>query len=220
MINNGRTFSHRSKASAMTDLERLVHRIVNNVLDSDPARLGRPVTLAELRDTIVPYRANRRALELETSEDYELVLLRFCAGEGGFARMQDREIGKEFADELQSANPDLGLLRRHEKAAVNLDDGALQSVVTRDPHQSFAPRAAVTAKEAAPKARTKSAQDAKPPTPPKCLRCRDELPRGRVVNFCPHCGYDVRKGQCPQCNAELEPAWRHCISCGHALNRA
>jgi predicted amidophosphoribosyltransferase len=41
-----------------------------------------------------------------------------------------------------------------------------------------------------------------------------------VVNFCPHCGYDVRKGQCPQCNAELEPAWRHCISCGHALNRA
>lgn len=203
----------------MTDLERLVNRIVNNVLASDPARLRRPVTLAELRDTIVPYRANRRALELETSEDYELVLLRFCAGEGDFARMQDREIGKEFADELQSPNPDLGLLRRHEKAAVNLDDRALQSVVTRDPHHSFAPRPAVIAKEAAPKRRTKSPQDAKA-TPTKCLRCRDELPRGRVVNFCPHCGYDVRKGQCPQCNAELEPAWRHCIICGHALTGA
>jgi double zinc ribbon protein len=203
----------------MTDLERLVHRIVNNVSASDPARLRRPVTLAELRDTIVPYRANRRALELETSEDYELVLLRFCAGEGGFARMQDREIGKEFADELQSPNPDLALLRRHEDAALNLDDRALQSVVSRDPHHSFAPREAVTAKDVAAKRRTKS-PDAQPTTPAKCLRCRDDLPRGRVVNFCPHCGYDVRKGQCPQCNAELEPAWRHCISCGHTLNGA
>lgn len=204
----------------MTDLERLVRRIVNNVSASDPARLRRPVTLAELRDSIVPYRANRRALELETSEDYELVLLRFCASEGGFARMQDQEIGKELADELQSPNPDLALLRRHEKAALNLDDRALQSLVTRDPHHSFAPRPAITAKEVAPKRRTKSPQEAKPTTQTKCLRCRDELPRGRVVNFCPHCGYDARKGQCPQCNAELEPAWRHCISCGHALNGA
>lgn len=171
----------------MTDLERLVHRIVNNVSASDPARLCRPVTLAELRESIVPYRANRRALQLETSEDYELVFLRFCAGEGGFARMQDQEIGKEFTDELQCRNPDLALLRRHKKATLSLDDRALHSVVSRDPHRPFAPRAPV-AKEVTPRRRPSPPQEAKPTTPTKCLRCRDELPRGRVVNFCPHCG--------------------------------
>ena len=67
----------------MTDLERLVRQLVDNLSAIDPARLQQPVTLADIRDTIVPYRATRRALQLESSEDYELALMRLCAGEGG-----------------------------------------------------------------------------------------------------------------------------------------
>ena len=44
---------------------------------------------------------------LESSEDYELVLLRLCAGEGGLVRTEPEEARARFAEELQSPNPDL-----------------------------------------------------------------------------------------------------------------
>jgi hypothetical protein len=202
----------------MTDLERLVRQIVDNLSAADPARLRQPITLADLRDSIVPYRANRRALQLETSEDYELALMRLCAGEGGFARTDPEGVGKEFADELQSPNPDLTLVQRHEKAALTLDPRALAATINRDPHQAFAPKPAAEPRVAAPRETKKAVQDATRASPSQCPRCRAGLPAGRVVNFCPECGYDLRRGYCPQCNAPLEPEWRHCVSCGTTLS--
>ena len=64
----------------MSDLERFFRRLVTNLANSDPARLHRPLPLPEVYQTIMPYRTNRRALGLDTSEDYELVLLRLAAG--------------------------------------------------------------------------------------------------------------------------------------------
>ena len=68
----------------MTDLERLFRQLVLNLRATDPARLRRPLELADIRDGILPYRANRRALQLETSEDYEVALMRnnMIAGNG------------------------------------------------------------------------------------------------------------------------------------------
>ncbi len=48
-----------------------------------------------------------------------------------------------------------------------------------------------------------------------CAFCGDELPSGRRVRFCPHCGGDQRLQPCPRCEAVLEREWRYCISCGH-----
>jgi hypothetical protein len=200
----------------MTDLERLVRQLVDNLSAIDPARLRQPVTLADIRDTIVPYRANRRHLKLESSEDYELALMRLCAGEGGFARTETVEVAKEFADELASPNPDLTLIQRREKAVLMLDSRALTQA-TKDPHQAFVPRAAVDRRKEKPKAPKKAVQDATQSLPTRCGRCRADLPVGRVINFCPQCGYDLRRGFCPQCNAPLEPEWRHCVSCGTTL---
>jgi predicted RNA-binding Zn-ribbon protein involved in translation (DUF1610 family) len=55
---------------------------------------------------------------------------------------------------------------------------------------------------------------------PQCSRCGGTLPVGRAVNFCPQCGQNLTRRQCPQCNTELEPSWRHCVSCGVDLDRA
>jgi hypothetical protein len=198
----------------MTDLERLVRQLAKNLSAMDPARLRQPITLADIRDTIVPYRANRRALQLESSEDYELALMRLCAGEGGFARTEAGEIGNEFADELASPNPDLSLIQRREKAVVMLDTRAVTQA-TNDPHQAFAPRSPVDRRKEKPRAPKKAVQDATQPLSTRCARCRADLPAGRVV--CPQCGYDLRRGYCPQCNAALEPEWRHCVSCGTTL---
>ncbi len=51
-----------------------------------------------------------------------------------------------------------------------------------------------------------------------CAFCSEDLPSGRRVRFCPHCGGDQRLQPCPRCEAVLEREWRYCISCGHALS--
>lgn len=53
-----------------------------------------------------------------------------------------------------------------------------------------------------------------------CAFCGDELPAGRRVRFCPHCGGDQRLQPCPRCEAVLERDWRYCISCGQETSGA
>ena len=64
---------------------------------TDPGKLRSPLQLGEVRDTILPYRTHRRALQLESSEDYELVLIRLCAGQGGYAQTKPSDVHAEFA---------------------------------------------------------------------------------------------------------------------------
>jgi hypothetical protein len=203
----------------MTDLERLFRQLVTNLSTMDPARLREPLGLREIRNSIVPYRSNRRAMQLESSEDYELALMCLCAGKEGYARTEPETIRQAFADEIETPNPDLSLLQQHELASLTLDPGAVARILSAtNPHKGFAPppeRREVQA--ATPPIRQSAAQDASPPKLDRCGRCRGSIPTGRVVNFCPECGYDLRRGRCPQCNAELEPQWRHCVSCGLAL---
>lgn len=202
----------------MTELERLFRQLVVNLSAMDPSRLRTPLPLREVRDTIVPYRANRRSLGLESSEDYELALMSLCAGKGGYANTEPESIRAAFAEEVESPNPDLTLLYQHEHVALTLDPDAVSRIVTPpDPHQGFAPPRVVEPEPEPPPKRQRPVQDASRPQPRQCSRCRAGLPENRSVNFCPHCGFDQRRGYCPQCNAELELGWRHCVSCGAVL---
>jgi hypothetical protein len=47
-----------------------------------------------------------------------------------------------------------------------------------------------------------------------CRFCAGELPEGKQIVFCPHCGHDLTVKHCPACNTELEIGWRYCITCG------
>ncbi|HKV76352.1 MAG TPA: zinc ribbon domain-containing protein [Gemmatimonadales bacterium] len=100
----------------MTDLERLFRLLVQQLAGTDPGRLHRPLTVAELSVDVVPYRHSRRVLALESAEDHEALLLRLVAGEGGFVRLVHDEIRRRFEVEAQSSNPDLGLLREFARA--------------------------------------------------------------------------------------------------------
>lgn len=53
-----------------------------------------------------------------------------------------------------------------------------------------------------------------PSTTTGCRYCGGELPDGREVHFCPHCGQNLTIKQCPACSTELEVDWHFCISCG------
>jgi hypothetical protein len=202
----------------MTDLERLFRQLVTNLSAMDPHRLREPLALREIRDSFVPYRANRRALQLESSEDYELALMSLCAGREGYARTEPESIRAAFAEQIESPNPDLTLLQQHEHVTLTLDPAAVGRIVSPpDPHQGFAPPAPAPVRPRPTPKKKPAVPDAVTPKLNQCGRCRASLPAGRLVNFCPDCGYDLRRRHCPQCNTELESEWRHCVSCGHTL---
>lgn len=211
----------------MTDLERFFGQLVRNLAASDRGRLAKPLLLVDIRNSILPYRANRRALHLESSEDYELVLMRFCAGEGGFARTGPDEVRDEFIKELASPNPDLTIVQQHENAVVHLDAKAVAKVLESRPELAYAPREPGSQIESVEQVGT---SDGPSPGPGKtrpagqadndssrCSRCGAGLPLDRVVNFCPQCGQNLRRIHCPECKTELERGWRHCVACGAAV---
>jgi hypothetical protein len=211
------------------DLSRFFRQIVRNLAATDPAQLRRPLPLGEIRRTILPYRANRRVLRLETSEDYELVLIRLCAGEGGFARTEPDDVHAEFAVEALSSNPDLTIVHRHESAVVILNQEQLARALDPAQELAFAP----SDQRFAPPAPREPAPAPDPPAPRRavskpqpgplppaiCRACSGKLPPGRSVKFCPHCGESQALTHCPECQTELEPAWRHCVACGAAVRR-
>jgi len=202
------------------NLERLFRQIVLNLAAKDPGGLRRALSLAEVRDGVVPYRANRRALGIETSEDYELALLRLYAGEAGLGRTAPAEARAELAGELSRPHPDLAILQQHETTTIRLDPAAVERILDPEPNLRFAPRNAASSPEpSAPRKRGRGKPEIRPADAPIscCTRCSAALPSGRPVNFCPQCGQNLAVRHCPECDTKLEVTWKHCISCGVSL---
>lgn len=217
----------------MTELERFFRRLVANLAGSDPARLHRPIPLEEILESIVPYRSNRRALLLESSEDYALVVLRLCAGEGGLVRTEPEEVRARFAEEAASTNPDLHVLHKFEHVLVSIRSEPLARALGAepDPDLPYAPPLARAPLAGLDLPALDPLNDLDPiepdvsdapdgpeaADPPHCLYCGDVLPADRPVRFCPSCGQRQAPSECPRCHSDVEPGWRHCVSCGAAL---
>jgi len=167
-------------------------------------RLGdRSASVAEIRSTLVPYQTERRALEFASIEDYETVLLRLIAEEQGHLRTSPPAAAERCREELAQPNPDLGVLDHLGDAIVQLGSPA------------GAPPAPEPAPLSHPAAPAPSA--ASRPKPPGCPHCGRGLPAARAATFCPWCGERVIPLSCSRCGTELEPGWRHCITCGTAV---
>jgi hypothetical protein len=212
----------------VTDLERFFRRLVANLAGSDPALLHRPLPLADIYQSILPYRSNRRALAIESSEDYEMVLLRLVAGEGGLVRTEPEAARVRFAEEARGTNPDLSVLHRFEDVVITLRSEPLARALGAElePDRPYAPpdlpRSAPDLPELDPVYEEAEFVDLDPETvpatDPHCLYCGGTLPLDRPARFCPHCGQRQSPPSCPQCQGEVEPGWRHCVSCGASLS--
>lgn len=123
----------------MTDLERLFRRLVDNLIAIDPARLHRPIALGDLLSSVIPYRTNRRSLSIDSAEDYDMLVLRLCSGEGDFVRMMSDDIGQVFRDQVTCPNPDLGILREYGKAELILGTVPLAHALGPGPDEAYAP---------------------------------------------------------------------------------
>ncbi len=115
------------------DVSRLFRRLVSNIAALDPGRLDRPFPVAEIARSLVPYRTHRTVLKFETSEDYDMAVLRLLAGVGGFAVVEPEEARIALAQEVASSNPDTLKYERLPNATVRLDPEKIAAALAEEP---------------------------------------------------------------------------------------
>lgn len=203
----------------MDELTRFARQLVER-LAARPEGVKRPVSVAEVRKTYLPYRAQRRALGLESVEDYETVLLRLVAEERGYVKTSPPEAAERCRAELAQANPDLGVLEEVADSTIQLTSLAAGKIVGDGAPEPKAPSPPV-AREATRVPAPSSLPVEPPPAAAapagqenSCRFCRGALPLQRTATFCPHCGERLIPLTCSRCGSEFESGWRHCITCG------
>jgi hypothetical protein len=232
---------------ASDELDRLFRQVIRNLAQLDPAHVHGPVEVAELYQRLIPYRTHRTALGLDTHQDYEMAVLRLLAGERGYALVEPAEARDALAREVAAVNPDTGFFKQFGSARVTFDPGHVRAALgglavsaDDEPLNEAAPERAIptppeedalgesagadaidleTGPGAVPFALD---EEGAPSVSPRmgsapCSFCGGELPMGRAVIFCPHCGQNVGVVHCPACGAELDVGWRYCITCGRQM---
>jgi Double zinc ribbon len=197
----------------MNALDRMFRVLVRTIREKQPALLTAPFTVAELYQQLLPYRHYRRELALETNQEYELVLMELLSGGGGFLDV-DEQLRDELGKELASSSPEPSRVRDFPEAHVAIKSAALTAI--SDGSGSTPSRAAGTA--AGRNAPVASSPPAPATTGSRCRFCAGDLPKGRTVHFCPHCGQNLQVLNCPACGAEVEAGWRFCVTCGKAVS--
>lgn len=141
----------------MNDLERLYRQLVATMSANGPARWQDPIRLSDLMN-VLPYRAARRVLNIDSSEEFELLMLRLAGGEGGYMSTEPEAVGQRFALEAVSTNPELGVLREFRDAHLMFAPAPLMKVLSGSTgDESYAPPQPVA---------TSPVPAAAPPPPP------------------------------------------------------
>lgn len=225
----------------MDDLERMYRHLVRTIRAKFAPLLAQPFEVGELFQTILPYRLHRRELGLETNQDYELVMLSLLAGTRGYLVVDDK-MRDVLTASLASSNPDPSIIKNFASSHVALAPetlhrldaegrasgahGAVSAATpartpSPGPHRTGSgsmsmsgstPGASGTVSSEPPPRRTLRPVTAT--SGEHCAFCKGELPTGRPISFCPHCGQDLTVVHCPACGSELERGWKFCVTCG------
>jgi hypothetical protein len=123
--------------AAIDEVERFFRHLIDVLSESDPDRLRRPIQISEIYQSILPYRHHRSALGFDTNEDYEMAVLRFLAGDGGFATLDPPEVQDALSEEAQAISPNPGAFREYAAARVYLNAGAVRTVT--EAQEAYAP---------------------------------------------------------------------------------
>lgn len=214
----------------MDDLERVFRHLVATITSQFPKYLNQPFAVSELYQDILPYRHHRRALGLATNQDYELVLLQLLAGARGFL-VVDEAMRDALQKELSSPHPDPAAFKRFADAQVSIAAEHRAPTTSPPPAPAKPPRSTATTipepvpAVAPPKPAGRPSSATPTPSRPSirailpqpgstCRACGEQLPPGRQISFCPHCGQSLTTVDCPACGSELEVGWRFCPACG------
>jgi hypothetical protein len=203
----------------MDGSDRLYHRLLR-ALDLETGGEPRSVTIAEIYQHLVPYRAVRTDLGFGELPEYEHALLRMLAGGRHPLRVEHDQVREELQRELRSNHPILGIYRDYAAVKVRVDPtGTPVPPPAERTDPAPPPRRAVRQPEAPARPAPRTA-----PAPPtasagRCGLCEQPLPAGEGVRFCPFCGAAARPVPCGECGEELRPGWRFCAACGRPRDR-
>jgi hypothetical protein len=148
----------------MDELTRFAQRLVEQ-LGATGDGAHRPIEVTALRDTVLPYRTHRKALGIDTVEDYETVLLRLIAEERGFVKTLPAEAATRCREELAQPNPDLSVLDDLSGATVQITSMAAQ--ITGDGGDAVVADGRSGGRAVEPDAEDKPKTPAKAERPPK-----------------------------------------------------
>jgi hypothetical protein len=225
----------------MDDVERMYRHLVHTIRTKFTPMLTQPFEVGELFQTILPFRLHRRELGLQSNQDYELVLLELLAGPRGYLVVDDK-MRDTLAAQLAATTPDPSMIRQFASTHVALApewlhlldaqaraSGAQGTVGTPTPGRSPGPQrpgsGALAIGGTAPSAGAGVSPEPSPRRAARpiaiaagelCTFCNGELPAGREISFCPHCGQDLTIVHCPACGSELERGWKFCVTCGRS----
>ena len=111
----------------MDDLDRMFRRLVQNIRNGYPEYLSQPFEVSELYTSLIPYRHNRRELEIETNEDYEIALCQLLSGERGLVGGDDM-MRETIKLELASPNPNTAIYREFSSSRIALASDAVRRI--------------------------------------------------------------------------------------------
>jgi len=225
-------------ARPLDDLDRLAFRLVRTIRQHHPQLRDRGFTLTDLEERLLPYRETRREMADTSAHAWKRTVLRLVSGERAYVEA-DADLKQACRHALSSPSPTIALVRSWSGTPLMLGalaeqvggervsgafEAAKMSADTplgaggRSPlHSVAAPVLRAQSGSISPGASTAGeSSSARKPNPrgAGCRYCGGRLPDARAVTFCPHCGLDQTKRQCPACSTELEAAWRFCVTCG------
>jgi len=111
----------------MDNLDRMFRHLARTVRAKHPQYLSQPFTVAELHQSILPYRLHRRELGLETNEDYEITLSELLSGARDYL-IVDEAMRERLRSELTNKNPDPTAFKQFATSTVTLSPNALRSL--------------------------------------------------------------------------------------------
>ncbi len=114
-------------------IERFFRVLVEEIRSKSPRYLRESFTVAEIYQSLVPYRTHRDRIGVEINGDYEDALLRLLAGEGGFLNLESDAARERIRRELQYPNPNTGLYREFAAVEVKIDSSRVPTDLDRPP---------------------------------------------------------------------------------------
>jgi Double zinc ribbon len=111
----------------MDNLDRMYRHLVRVVRSRFPQNLVQPFTVADLNQTILPYRLHRRELGLETNDDYEVTLTELVSGARDYLIVEDT-MRETLGAALAAVNPDPASFKQFASSMVALSPSALRSL--------------------------------------------------------------------------------------------
>ena len=99
----------------MDNLDRMYRHLVRVIRSRFPQHLAQPFTVADLNQTILPYRLHRRELGLDTNDDYEITLTELVSGSRDYLIVDD-QLRDTLGAALAEVNPDPSAFKQFAQA--------------------------------------------------------------------------------------------------------